>query len=100
MRRSGGTADPWPWRKLRWAKQSSCKLNRFAPPPWATGNRWSVCSRWERGAAAPGERIAITAASSVAKPDVSPDSRRNVTPRRGLVAAVDRIAGCVRRRPA
>ena len=47
MGRSGGAADPWPGRKLRWAKQSSCKLNRFGPPSSATGNRWSVCSRWE-----------------------------------------------------
>ena len=35
-----------------------------------------------RGAAAPGERIAITAACTVALPDVSPDSRSNVAPRR------------------
>ena len=41
MRRSGGTPDPWPWRKLRWAKQSSCKLNRSGSPPrrLATGGR-------------------------------------------------------------
>ena len=50
-----------------------------------------------RSAATPGERIAITAASTVALPDVAPDSRGNVAPRRGLVAAVNRFAGRVRR---
>ena len=49
-----------------------------------------------RGAATPGERIAITAASSVALPDVAPNSRGNVAPWRGLAGAVDRIAGRVR----
>ena len=47
MGRSGGAADPCPWRKLRWAKQRRCKLNRSGPPPWATGRRWSICSKWE-----------------------------------------------------
>ena len=50
-----------------------------------------------RGAAPPGERVAITAASSVALPDVAPDRRGNVAPPRGLVAAVNRFAGRVRR---
>ena len=50
-----------------------------------------------RGAATPGERITITAAPSVALPDVAPDRRRNVTPRRGLAAAADSIAGRVLR---
>ena len=53
MGRSGGTADPWPWRKLRWAKQRRRKLNRFVPPPWATGNRWSICSNAKRRSGAP-----------------------------------------------
>ncbi len=50
-----------------------------------------------RGAATPGERITITAAPAVALPDVAPDRRRNVTPRRGLAAAADSIAGRVLR---
>jgi hypothetical protein len=67
----------------------------------AFGDRQQVVDLQQmgRGAATPGERIAITAASSVALPDVAPDSRRNVAPRRGLVGAVDRIVGCVRRCP-
>ena len=50
-----------------------------------------------RGAAPPGERLAIAAASTVALPDVAPDRRGNVAPRWGLVAAVNRFAGRVRR---
>ena len=48
----------------------------------ALGDRQQVVDLQQmgRGAAAPGERIAITAASSVALPDVAPDSRRNVAP--------------------
>ena len=65
----------------------------------ALGDRQQVVDLQQmgRGAAAPGERIAIAAASSVAMPDVAPDSRGNVAPWRGLVAAADSIAGCVRR---
>ena len=67
----------------------------------ALGDRQQVVDLQQmgRGAAAPGERIAITAASSVALPEVAPDSRGNVAPWRGLVGAVDRIAGCVPRCP-
>ena len=52
----------------------------------AFGDRQQVVDLQQmgRGAATPGERIAITAASSVALPDVAPDSRRNVAPRRGI----------------
>ena len=44
----------------------------------AYGDRQQVVDLQQmgRGAAAPGERIAITAASSVALPDVAPDRRR------------------------
>ena len=67
----------------------------------ALGDRQQVVDLQQmgRGAAAPGERIAITAASSVALPDVAPNSRWYVAPWRGLVGVVDRIAGRVRRCP-
>ena len=27
--------------------QTDSRLDGSGPPPWATGNRWSICSRWE-----------------------------------------------------
>ena len=65
----------------------------------ALGDRQQVVDRQQMGraAAAPGERIPITAASSVALPDVAPDSRRNGTAWRRPAWAVGRIAGKLRR---
>jgi len=65
----------------------------------ALGDRHQVVDLQQmgRGAAPPGERVAITAASAVAMPDVAPDSRGNVAPPRRLAAAVNRFAARVRR---
>ena len=66
----------------------------------ALGDRHQVVDLQQmgRGAAPPAERVAITAATAVAMPDVAPDSGGNVAPPRGLVAAVNRFAGHARRR--
>ena len=40
MGRSGGAADPWPWRKLRWAKQRRCKIKQVRAA--ALGDRQDV----------------------------------------------------------
>ena len=65
----------------------------------ALGDRQQVVDLQQmgRGAAPPGERVAITAATAVAMPDVAPDGRGNVAPPRRFAAAETRFAGRVRR---
>ena len=79
------------------SKAGQLEIFRFRAA--ALGDRQQVVDLQQMGraAAAPGKRIPITAASPVALPDMAPDSRGNVAPWRGLVGAVDRIAGRVRR---
>ena len=55
QQRGGGATWGVPAAQPTHGRGASCdgqsrgrrKLNRFAPPPWATGNRWSIWSRWE-----------------------------------------------------
>ena len=81
------------------SKARQAQVSRILAVPLGDRQQVVDLQQMGRGAAAPGERIAITAASSVALPDVAPDSRGNVAPWRGLVGAVDSIAGRVRRCP-
>ena len=81
------------------SKARQLEIGRLRATPLGDRQQVVDLQQMGRGAAAPGERIAITAASSVALPDVAPDSRGNVAPWRGLVGVVDRIAGRMRRCP-
>ena len=75
------------------SKAQQLEIGRLRATPLGDWQQVVDLQQMGRGAATPGERIAITAASTVALPDVAPDSRGNVAPRRGLVAAVNRFAG-------
>ena len=56
------------------------KLNRFGPPPWATGRRWSICSKWEES-----QPPEAPAAASADAPGSSPSE---YTPDAGFGAGV------------
>ena len=65
------------------SKAAKNQVGRLRATPLGDWQQVVDLQQMGRGAAPPGERIAITAASTVALPDVAPDSRGNVAPRRG-----------------
>ena len=79
------------------SKAQQLEIGRLRATPLGDWQQVVDLQQMGRGAAPPGERLAIAAASTVALPDVAPDRRGNVAPRWGLVAAVNRFACRVRR---